>query len=95
MTGLLSAAVALIHAGGDNYSDQHAPLGGGVRLACGVVVGVQPLARARSKLWLSLHPDWARTTKNNRIKAASRDQMARAGMAHGASTTAKLPDLLR
>jgi superoxide dismutase, Cu-Zn family len=26
----------MIHAGGDNYSDQPAPLGGG-RIACGVV----------------------------------------------------------
>jgi Cu-Zn family superoxide dismutase len=28
----------MIHAGGDNYSDQPAPLGGGgARIACGVV----------------------------------------------------------
>jgi superoxide dismutase, Cu-Zn family len=30
----------MIHAGGDNYSDQPAPLGGGgARLACGVIAG--------------------------------------------------------
>jgi Cu/Zn superoxide dismutase len=36
-TDTMVHSVALIHAGGDNYSDQPAPLGGGgVRLACGV-----------------------------------------------------------
>lgn len=30
----------MIHAGGDNYADQPAPLGGGgPRLACGVIEG--------------------------------------------------------
>jgi Cu-Zn family superoxide dismutase len=27
----------MIHAGGDNYADQPAPLGGGARIACGVI----------------------------------------------------------
>jgi Cu-Zn family superoxide dismutase len=30
----------MIHAGGDNYADQPAPLGGGgARIACGVIAG--------------------------------------------------------
>jgi Cu-Zn family superoxide dismutase len=36
----LKGHALMIHAGGDNYSDQPAPLGGGgARLACGVVTG--------------------------------------------------------
>jgi len=27
----------MIHAGGDNYDDTPAPLGGGARIACGVI----------------------------------------------------------
>jgi len=34
----LKGHALMIHAGGDNYADQPAPLGGGgVRLACGVI----------------------------------------------------------
>jgi Cu-Zn family superoxide dismutase len=37
---LLRGHALMIHAGGDNYSDQPAPLGGGgARLACGVIEG--------------------------------------------------------
>jgi Cu-Zn family superoxide dismutase len=36
----LKGGALMIHAGGDNYSDQPAPLGGGgARLACGVIGG--------------------------------------------------------
>jgi len=36
---LLGGRAIVVHAGGDNYSDQPAPLGGGgARVACGVVV---------------------------------------------------------
>jgi len=35
---LLRGHTLMIHAGGDNYSDEPAPLGGGgVRIACGVI----------------------------------------------------------
>jgi Cu-Zn family superoxide dismutase len=37
---VLKGHALMIHAGGDNYSDQPAPLGGGgARLACGVIAG--------------------------------------------------------
>ena len=36
--GALRGKALMIHAGGDNYSDQPAPLGGGgARIACGVL----------------------------------------------------------
>jgi Cu-Zn family superoxide dismutase len=36
--GMLKGRTLMIHAGGDNYSDQPAPLGGGgARIACGVI----------------------------------------------------------
>ncbi len=36
MTDLAGRSV-MVHAGGDNHADHPAPLGGGARMACGVI----------------------------------------------------------